>query len=122
MKVLFTVDLRTVVMALRRAGYSRAGRDSRSFRNEKFHVILIEIPNGVILELSTERFEVTRAKSPNPVPTTAVPTLDRHSVQNNSIHDGSALEGAFPESTVPPRALSVILIKTSSHFMSGDSF
>jgi len=55
MKALFAVDLRAVIMALRRAGYSRAGRDSRSFRNEKFHVILIEIPNGVILELHKDR-------------------------------------------------------------------
>jgi len=54
MKALFTVDLRAVIMALRRAGYSRTGRDSRSFRNEKFHVILVEIPNGVILELHKE--------------------------------------------------------------------
>jgi len=54
MKVLFAVDLRAVVMALRRAGYS-PGRDSRCFRKEKFHVILVEIPNGVILELHSDR-------------------------------------------------------------------
>jgi len=30
MKVLFAVDLETVVEALRRAGYSRAGRDSKA--------------------------------------------------------------------------------------------
>jgi len=51
MKVLLSIDFGTVVEALRRAGYHRVGRNSRSFRMDKYHVTLTDVLNGVVLEL-----------------------------------------------------------------------